>query len=149
MYGDTAVIRRLARGLRAQADEVRAEADALWGRAAAVPWHGLAADAMRAHAGDRVTALRATADLHDRAADALERHAAEVDRLTALIAEIEHRAHRLISAARHRLADLAQHVLDGLRHLLPDPVDELLARFVPPPAGHRDWLTVDLPGLHR
>ena len=26
-------------------------------------------------------------------------------------------------------------------------MDELLARFVPPPSGHRDWLTIDLPGL--
>ena len=33
------------------------------------------------------------------------------------------------------------------RRVLPDPVDELLDRFVPPPPGHRDWLLVDLPGL--
>ena len=33
---------------------------------------------------------------------------------------------------------------------MPDPVDQLLDRFEPPPPGHRDWLTVaaDLvPGL--
>ena len=28
-----------------------------------------------------------------------------------------------------------------------DPLDDLLDRFVPPPSGHRDWLTVDFPGL--
>jgi hypothetical protein len=31
--------------------------------------------------------------------------------------------------------------------VLPDPLDELLDRFVPPPPGHRDWLFVDLRGL--
>jgi len=49
----------------------------------------------------------------------------------------------LVEAARSRLTGLVG-LLDTV---LPDPVDELLARFVPPPSGHRDWLTVELPGV--
>ncbi len=126
MYGDTAVIRRLAGDLRQQAGDIRAEADDLLARAEGVGWQGRAADAMRTRARGRVAALRRSAAEHDDAAQALDRHAAAVDRLTALIAAIEQRAHQLVTE-----------------------VDELLARFVAPHTGHRDWLTVELPGLHR
>jgi hypothetical protein len=136
MYGDTTNIRGLANALRERADDIRSEAARLARRADAVPWHGLAATAMRSHAHDRVGALRRTAGLHDDAADNLDRHAREVDRLKELIAAIERRVRELIAAAQSRLS-----------RLLPDPVDELLGRFTPPPPGSRDWLTVDLPGL--
>ena len=63
-----------------------------------------------------------------------------MDRLKALIAAIEHQVMALVAAAKDRLAGLVDAVL-------PDPLDQLLARFVPPPPGHRDWLLVDLPGL--
>ena len=149
MYGDTAVIRRLAGALRHQATDLRQDADGLLAQAESVPWRGWAADTMRTVARERVAALRRTAHAHDVAAEALERHADEVDRLKELIAEIERRVHRLVDAARSRLADLAGRVLDGLRSVLPDPVDELLDRFVAPPSGHLDWLHVELPGLRR
>jgi hypothetical protein len=140
MYGDTEAIRGLARTMRQEAAALRAEADILLTRAEAVPWQGLAAEAMRTTVRAQVAALRRTATLADDAAAALDEHADEVDRLKALIAAIEHRALALVAAARHRLASLVSSVL-------PDPVDELLDRFVPPPPGHRDWLLVDLPGL--
>ncbi|HET6939759.1 MAG TPA: hypothetical protein VFI19_14175 [Nocardioides sp.] len=140
MYGDTEAIRRLARTMREQGSALRSEAATLLVRADAVPWHGLAADAMRARVQAQVASLRRTAGLSDDAAVALDRHADEVDRLKALIAEIERQVLALVSAARDRLAGL-------LADVLPDPVDELLTRFVPPPPGHRDWLLVDLPGL--
>jgi len=140
MYGDTDAIRRLARTMRHEGAALRAEAELLLARAEAVPWHGLAADAMRACVRAQVTSLSRTAALADEAAVALDRHADEVDRLKALIAAIEHKALALVAAARYRLAGLVSSVL-------PDPVDELLDRFVPPPSGHRDWLLVDLPGL--
>ena len=105
-----------------------------------MPWEGLAADAMRARVRAQVGGLRRTAELADDAAVALDQHADEVDRLKALIAAIERKAMALVAAARDRLAGLVASVL-------PDPVDELLDRFVPPPPGHRDWLLVDLPGL--
>ena len=95
---------------------------------------------MRARVHAQVEALRHTADLADVAAVALDQHADEVDRRKALIAAIERKAMALVAAARDRLAGLVSSVL-------PDPVDELLDRFVPPPSGHRDWLLVDLPGL--
>jgi hypothetical protein len=140
MYGDTEVIRGLARTMHEQGTALRSEAASLLQHAEAVPWHGLAAEAMRARVRTQVASLRRTAALADAAADALDLHADEVDRLKALIAEIERTLTALVSAARHRLAGL-------LADVLPDPVDELLARFVPPPHGHRDWLLVDLPGL--
>ena len=140
MYGDTEAIRGLARTMREQGAALRSEAGRLHARADVVPWHGLAADAMRSRVQAQVAALRRTAGLSDDAAAALDRHADEVDRLKALIAEIEQRVMALVAAARDRLARL-------LADVLPDPVDELLARFVPPPPGHRDWLLVDLPGL--
>ena len=98
-----------------------------------MPWHGLAADAMRRHALDRAAALAHTAVLHDDAADALDRHAREVDRVKDLIAAIEHRVRGLLTGLRDRL--------------VPDALDGLLHRFVPPPPGSREWLSVDLPGL--
>ena len=140
MYGDTEAIRGLARTMREQGAALRSEATTLLARAEAVPWQGLAADAMRARVQTQVPSLRRTARLSDDAAVALDRHADEVDRLKALIAAIERRVMALVSAARDRLAGL-------LADVLPDPVDELMARFVPPPSGHRDWLLVDLPGL--
>ena len=49
----------------------------------------------------------------------------------------------LVTAARDRLAGLVGGLVGGLA----DPVDDLLDRFVPPPSGHKDWLTVRLPGV--
>jgi hypothetical protein len=142
MYGDTETIRALARGLRRQGDDIRWEADMLQSQAEAVPWQGVAADAMRCLARFRTTALRRTAGLHDEAAAALEDHADAVDRIKALIALIEDRVMALVAAARDRISG----VLGAVGGLV-DPVDDLLDRFVPPPPGHKDWLTVDLPGL--
>ena len=86
MYGDTSVIRGLARGLRDQAADIRAEADRLVGQADQVHWTGLAADALRHRTHDRAAELRRSAGLHDDAAAALDHHADEVDRLKDLIA---------------------------------------------------------------
>ncbi|GAB3195800.1 hypothetical protein GCM10027062_03530 [Nocardioides hungaricus] len=89
MYGDTTAIRALARRLRERADEIRDLAADLSTRADSVPWTGLAADAMRAHASGRVHALLRTAALHDEAAEAVERHAREVDRRTDLLDDLK------------------------------------------------------------
>lgn len=142
MYGDTEAIRGLARGLRRQGDDIRWEADMLQSQAEAVPWHGVAAEAMRCLARYRVGQLKRTARLHDEAASALDDHADAVDKIKALIALIEDRVMALIAAARDRIAGVL-----GVVGGLVDPVDDLLDRFVPPPSGHKDWLTVDLPGL--
>ncbi|ABL79839.1 MULTISPECIES: hypothetical protein [unclassified Nocardioides] len=133
MYGDTGTIRALAARLRERADEIRAEAARLLARAEQVPWEGLAAEAMRGHARDRVAALARTAALHEDAADALDRHAREVDRVKDLIAAIERKVRGLLSGLKDRL--------------VPDALDGVLHRFVPPLPGSRDWLDVDLPGL--
>ncbi len=140
MYGDTEAIRRLARTMRDQGTALRTQADWLLARAESVAWRGLAADAMRARVCGQAEALRRTAGLADDAAVALDEHADEVDRLKALIAAIEQKAMALVATARERLAGLVASVV-------PDQVDDLLDRFVPPPPGHRDWLLVDLPGL--
>ncbi len=140
MYGDTEAIRGLAHTMRRQGAALRTEADQLLALAEATPWDGVGADAMRLRVRQQTSTLRRTAALADDAAAALDGHADEVDRLKALIAAIERKVTALVEAAKHRLAGLVDKVL-------PDPIDELLARFVPPPSGHRDWLTVELPGL--
>lgn len=139
MYGDTSVIRAQARLMRERAGDIRAEADELAGRAAAVPWAGLAADAMRRTAGDHASRLRAGAAAHESAADALDRHAREVDHLKCLIAEIEHRALHALDSATGGLAGLVGHVLpDGLAHWA--------RHFEPPLHGSMAWLDVHVPG---
>jgi ABC-type transporter Mla subunit MlaD len=142
MYGDTTAIRHRAHDLRRAGDLIRDEADQVAHRAAAVPWQGVAADAMRAAVRRRVGALRDAARLHDAAAARLDEHADAVDRVKQLIAAIERRVLALVAAARDRLSGLL-----GVVGAVIDPVDELLDRFVPPPSGHRDWLLVDRPGL--
>jgi hypothetical protein len=142
MYGDTQAIRGLARGLRRQGDEIRWEADRLLNAAEAVPWQGVAAEAMRCLARHRAGELRRTAALHDEAAAALDDHADAVDRVKLLIATIEDRVLAMVAAARDRIAGVL-----GVVGGLVDPLDDLLDRFVPPPSGHKDWLSIDLPGL--
>ncbi len=148
MYGDTAVIRRLAQQMSDQGAEIRRDADELVSASRLVVWEGRAAQAMRERMADRAVALRRTADEHDDAARALRHHADEVDRLKDLIREIAQRVRGLIEGARSRLADLADKALDLVKKVTPDPVDELLATFQPPPEGHKDWLDVpdQLPG---
>jgi uncharacterized protein YukE len=147
MYGDATAIRHLARQLRDRAGEIRDAATRLERHIDAVAWQGVAADAMRHQTGLQLQLLRQTAGLHDDAADALERHADEVQRLQDLIAAIERRVTALIDGARSRIAEVGRGVLSGLLGRGPDPVDELLAAFHPPPPGHLAWLSVDLPGL--
>lgn len=126
MYGDTEVMRRRADALRDQASDIRAAADRLVAQADAVAWTGRAANALRDRIRERASHLRDVAGSHDDAADSLDAHATEVDRLHDAITEIERRVDGLVSDA---------------------PDDVALAAFVPPPAGHRDWLTVTVPGL--
>src|SRR5689334_8225478 len=99
MYGDTEAIRGLARTMHDQGTTLRSEAASLLRHAEAVPWQGLAAEAMRTRVRTQVASLRRTAALADAAADALDLHADEVDRLKALIAEIERTVTALVSAA--------------------------------------------------
>jgi hypothetical protein len=149
MYGDTKVIRALARRLRQQGSQIRAEADSLVGRAEAVRWSGRAADAMRSLAREHAADLRVCAALHTDAADALDRHAREVDRLEEVIARIEHRVLGALDRAGHALGGLA-HALsdvvpDPLEHPLGDPLENWASHFVPPPHGSMEWLSVHLP----
>lgn len=138
MYGDTDVVRALARQVRERGGDIRAEADDLLGRAEQVGWTGLAADAMRRLAQEHAGGLRACAEAHEAAADALVRHAREVDHLKDLIAAIEAKVHRLLDSASSGLADLVGHVV-------PDGLDHWVQRFDPPPSGSRAWLDVHLP----
>lgn len=148
MYGDTGVIRRLATQMAEQATEIRGDADALVTSSQLVVWEGRAAQAMRERMAERAVALRRTADEHDDAAQALRHHADEVDRLKDLIREIAHRVRGLVEGAMSRLAYLSDKALGLIKNLTPDPIDQLLAAFQPPPAGHKDWLDVpdQLPG---
>jgi len=121
MYGDSDVMRKHAGRLREQADEIRSLADHIVAQAEAVPWAGRAGDTMRERIRERATRLRETADRHETAADSLESHAVLVDELKDSIADTERRATALLE-------------------------DGALRRFEPPATGHKDWLTVSLPG---
>lgn len=136
MYGDTAALTRRTTQLRDQAADLRAVADRLVTQADEVAWTGRAADAMRERVRERAGLLRRLAALHDTAADSLAAHLAEVDRLKDAIAQIERRAEALTAEARARTTQ-------GLA----EPGDEVWHGFSGPPAGHRDWLGVSLPGL--
>ena len=147
MYGDTAVIRRRVSQLREQGADIRALADHLVGQAEQVTWSGRAADAMRERVRDRATQLHDCASRHEGAADSLDRHLQEVDGSKDSIAQLERRATSLVADARARVARIDSHDDPaGVTRTASDE-DRQLAGFTPPPPGHRDWLTVELPGL--
>ncbi len=137
MYGDSAAGRKRVAQLREQAGDVRALAARLVSQAEAVPWHGKAAEAMRERIRERAGHLRAAAAQHDTAAESLSAHVSEVDRLKEAIDLRSRKATTLVEDARTRTSEGAA----------ADDADAVLVSFDPPPAGHRDWLTVELPGL--
>lgn len=137
MYGDTAASRRRVAQLREQGGDIRALASRLVSQAEAVPWHGKAADSMRERIQERAHHLRTAAALHETAADSLARHLVEVDRLKEGIDTRVHKATSLVEDARTRESEAGT----------ADEQDAVLLAFDPPPAGHKDWLTLDLQGL--
>lgn len=148
MYGDTELIRRRVSALRDQGADVRMLADELVARVDGLGWGGRAGQAMRERVVERARHLRTAADRHVAAADALADHAEAVDGTAEEIARRQVRVTALVTDARGRIAAIAARNETGEGpQILPDPVDEQLAAFVPPPAGHRDWLAIDLPGL--
>jgi uncharacterized protein YhaN len=144
MYGDTAAGRKRVAQLREQGGDIRALAARLVAQAEAVPWHGKAADAMRERIKERADHLRAAAGHHETAADSLGRHLQEVDTLKEAIDVRAHKAATLVEDARTRTSE-AGSPDDAAGQV--DPTDATLLAFDPPPAGHKDWLTITLPGL--
>ena len=140
MYGDTAAGRKRVAQLREQSGDIRALATRLVSQAEAVPWHGKAADAMRERIKERASHLRAAAAQHETAADSLASHLGEVDTLKEAIDVRSHKATTLVEDARTRASQAGGTASAG-------DADAALLAFDPPPAGHRDWLTVTLPGL--
>ena len=103
---------------------------------------------MRERVRDRAAHLREVAAAHDTAADSLERHLSEVDVLKDAIAQIRAQGR----AARGRRARPASRgsttpTTPPASTAPPTPRTSALAAFTPPPSGHKDWLTVNLPGL--
>lgn len=147
MYGDTSVMRKRVSQLREQGTDIRAMADHLVGQADQISWTGRAADAMRERVRDRAAQLRDCASGHEGAADALEQHLQEVDGAKDAIAQVERKATSLVADARTRVARVEAHDdPDGVERRASEE-DRQLAAFTPPPSGHRDWLSVELPGL--
>ncbi len=145
MYGDTAVGRKRVAQLREQGGDIRALASRLVAQAEAVPWHGKAAEAMRERIRERANHLRAAAAQHEVAAESLARHLGEVDTRKEAIDTRARKASTLVEDARTRASEAAPHA-DGTP-ATPDGAEAALLAFDPPPAGHQDWLTVELPGL--
>ena len=147
MYGDVAAMRKRVGQLREQGVDVRSMADRLVAQADAVDWHGRAADSMRTRMRDRAAHLRDCAHQHDNAADALDRHLNEIARTKDAISETEQKVASLMGDARTRVVAVESHDdPDGVRREAA-PGDRQLISFVPPPSGHKDWLTLELPGL--
>lgn len=147
MYGDTSAMRKRATQLREQGTDLRHLADHLVAQVEAMTWQGRAARDLRTRVTDRAVHLRECAERHEDAAEALERHLAEVDRLKESISGIERKASTLVADARSRIAEVESHDDDPDVRREPDDADVVLDRFAPPPPGHKDWLTVELPGL--
>ena len=152
MYGDTAAACKRVSQLREQAGDVRALADRLVSQAESVPWQGRAAEAMRTRVKERAAHLKAVAARHDTAAESLTRHVAEVDLVKETIESRSHKAAAMAEEARTRAAraeyaDTAASARGEAATALDAEADAALVAFDPPPAGHKDWLTVDLPGL--
>jgi hypothetical protein len=147
MYGDTDLMRKRSAQLREQGVDIRAMADRLVAQTEGIGWTGRAAEALVERIRDRAANLRDVAARHDGAAGSLDAHLLEVDRLKDAIAGAERKAGALVSDARTRLRrdDTAAEPDDVRR--IPAREDEALAAFTPPPAGHKDWLAVDIPGL--
>ena len=144
MYGDTAAGRKRVAQLREQSGDIRALAARLVSQAEAAPWHGKAADAMRERIQERANHLRAAAAQHETAADSLAKHLGEVDTLKEAIDVRAHKATTLVEDARTRAGEASGP--DGIPAEA-DETDAALLAFDPPPGGHKDWLTVTLPGL--
>jgi hypothetical protein len=147
MYGDTAAMRKRAAQLREQGTDVRALADRLVAQLDRLQWEGRAAADMRTRVQDRAAHLRDCATQHEDAAESLERHLVEVDRLKDTIAASERKASSLVADAKGRIATLRSHDHPSGVTREPTDADRLLDQFVPPPRGHKDWLSVTLPGL--
>jgi chromosome segregation ATPase len=147
MYGETAAMRKRAAQLREQGTDVRTMADRLVAQLETLDWQGRAAADMRSRIHDRAAHLRDCASQHENAAESLERHLSEVDRLKDSIASTERKASSLVTDARTRIAQLSRQ--DDPTGVIREPTDSdrLLDQFVPPQPGHKDWLTVTLPGL--
>jgi uncharacterized coiled-coil DUF342 family protein len=139
MYGDTAAGRKRVAQLREQGGDIRALAARLVSQAEAVPWHGKAAESMRERIKERANHLRAAAAQHETAAESLAKHLTEVDSLKESIEVRAHKATSLVEDARTRASEAGDRGSDR--------AEAALVAFDPPPAGHKDWLTVDLPGL--
>lgn len=136
MYGETGVMRSRAQQLREQAADVRTTAIRLLAQTEDLDWTGRAADTLRERVRNQAAHLRDVATHHETAAESLDRHLREVDGLKDAIAQRERRAQALLSDARIAASD-AQDL----------PGDRRTRDFTPPPSGHRDWLTAELPGL--
>ena len=147
MYGDSTAMRKRAAQLREQGTDVRTMADRLVAQLETLDWQGRAAADMRSRIHDRAAHLRDCANRHENAAESLEHHLSEVDRLKDSIAGTERKASSLVTDARTRIAQLdRQDDPSGITRE-PTDTDRLLDQFVPPKPGHKDWLTVTLPGL--
>lgn len=149
MYGDTELMRRRVSALRDQGADVRTLADELMARVEALGWTGRAADAMSERVVERAHHLRAAAESHVGAADALADHVEAVEAAIDEIGQVETRVTAMVTDARARIAAIEASGVDGAPAVTPHPADDILASFVAPPPGHRDWLDVEVPGWER
>lgn len=148
MYGDPDVLRRRASQLRERGADVRAVADGLVSRTEASAWSGRAAAALQERVRERATDLREVASRHEDAAEALEQHLAETAVRREAIAQAERRVRALVAEAGarvRRVEQLAAEDAPGVTRIA-DPIDLAVLSLELPTAGHRAWLTLEVPG---
>ena len=141
MYGDTAAGRKRVAQLREQGGDIRALAARLVAQAEAVPWHGKAAESMRDRIKGRAHHLRAAAAQHETAAESLAAHLSEVDSLKERDRDPQPQGDHPRRGRPHPCLPSSPTAPSPTMPTPPCSRSTLL------PAGHQDWLTVDLPGL--
>ena len=141
MYGDTTAIRALARRMREQGGHPGGGRRAV-GPAEAVPWTGLAAEAMRRLARDH-----AAGTPYLRRAPRGRRRGAGAARPRGRPRPGRDRARRTAGACAWWTAPRGVvHAVTS--RVVPDAVDHWLQHFEPPPHGSVEWLDVHVPGPH-
>ncbi|NGZ99955.1 hypothetical protein G5V59_06105 [Nocardioides sp. W3-2-3] len=156
MYGDTAVIRRLATKMDERATDLRATADKpgrLRGHRALVVGQRRADARPGARAGH--PPARDRRGLRGRRRQSLRAHADKVDEIKALIDRIERMVGNLVEGALDRLKEAGHAIVEGVKDGVravgnlvglggggdePDPRDVRLAQYKSPPPGDKAWL---------
>ena len=153
-YGNPDDLERIASEINGQASHVRDRATELVNKAAAMQWHGIAADRFRELAGEDRDKLNNASSGLDGAADELRKHAQTVRERLALIKKFEETVgdwfHNAVSWFNNAVHDIASGVKSVWNHFFGSeesrPTEPWAGlKYDPnnlPEPGHKDWIEV-------